>query len=79
MTARERRLNALRDSLQKVILSNKLDEEFFNMAQTGQLSLHIRYEEYTDEFGIVHQRDGRPENNPAAGQPCGNEKARQAA
>jgi two-component system phosphate regulon sensor histidine kinase PhoR len=56
MTARERRLSALRDSLQKVILSNKLDEEFFNMAQSGQLMLHIRYEEYTDEFGNIHQR-----------------------
>src|SRR5579872_3010694 len=39
MTARERRLSALRDSLQKVILGNKLDEEFFNMAQSGQLML----------------------------------------
>jgi two-component system, OmpR family, phosphate regulon sensor histidine kinase PhoR len=56
MTAHEHRLNALRDSLQKVILSNKLDEEFFDMAQSGQLMLHIRYEEYTDEFGNVHQR-----------------------
>ncbi|HZX60044.1 MAG TPA: HAMP domain-containing sensor histidine kinase [Mucilaginibacter sp.] len=56
MTAHERRLSALRDSLQKVILGNKLDEEFFNMAQSGQLMLHIRYEEYTDEFGNIHQR-----------------------
>ncbi|MBS1529367.1 MAG: HAMP domain-containing histidine kinase [Bacteroidetes bacterium] len=56
MTARERRLNALRDSLRQVIQSNKLDEEFFNMAQSGQLMLHVRYEEYTDEYGMVHQR-----------------------
>jgi two-component system, OmpR family, phosphate regulon sensor histidine kinase PhoR len=55
-TARERRLNLLRDSLKKVILSNKLDEEFFNMAQAGELNLHFRYEEYTDEFGNIHQR-----------------------
>jgi two-component system phosphate regulon sensor histidine kinase PhoR len=56
MSGRERRLNALRDSLRQVIQSNKLDEEFFNMAQAGQLMLHVKYEEYTDEFGMVHQR-----------------------
>jgi len=56
LSAREKRLNALRDSLRQVIQSNKLDDEFFNMAQTGQLMLHVRYEEYTDEFGMVHQR-----------------------
>ncbi len=56
LTAREKRLNLLRDSLKKVILSNKLDEEFFNMAQAGELNLHFRYEEYTDEFGNIHQR-----------------------
>jgi len=56
MTTRQRRLNALRDSLRQVIAGNKLDEEFFNMAQSGQLMLHVRYEEYTDEFGMVHTR-----------------------
>ena len=56
LTARERRLNLLRDSLKKVILSNQLDEEFYNMAQSGELNLHFRYEEYTDEFGNIHQR-----------------------
>lgn len=56
LTARERRLNLLRDSLKQVILSNKLDDELFNMAQSGELNLHIRYEEYTDEFGNLHQR-----------------------
>ena len=56
MTARERRLSLLRDSLKQVIESNKLEEDLFNMAQSGELKLHIRYEEYTDEFGNVHQR-----------------------
>jgi two-component system phosphate regulon sensor histidine kinase PhoR len=56
LTAHQRRLNALRDSLRQVIANNKLDEEFFNMAQSGQLMLHVRYEEYTDEFGMVHTR-----------------------
>src|SRR5579872_6273588 len=69
MTARERRLNALRDSLRQVIQSNKLDEEFFNMAQAGQLMLHVRYEEYTDEFGMVHQRMTDPKIVPQPGNP----------
>ncbi|HTD99338.1 MAG TPA: HAMP domain-containing sensor histidine kinase [Mucilaginibacter sp.] len=56
LTVRERRLNLLRDSLRQVIVSNKLDDELFNMAQSGELNLHIRYEEYTDEFGNIHQR-----------------------
>jgi two-component system, OmpR family, phosphate regulon sensor histidine kinase PhoR len=71
ITAREHRLNLLRDSLKKVILSNQLDEEFFNMAKSGELNLHIRYEEYTDEFGNIHQRMTDPKivsgpANPAA-------------
>ncbi len=65
LTARERRLNLLRDSLKKVILSNKLDEEFFNMAQAGELNLHFRYEEYTDEFGNIHQRMTDPKISAA--------------
>ena len=69
MTARERRLSALRDSLGKAISSSKLDEEFFNMAQTGQLTLHIRYEEYTDEFGNIHQRMIDPKIVRQAGNP----------
>lgn len=69
MTARERRLSALRDSLRQVIQSNKLDEEFFTMAQTGQLMLHVRYEEYTDEFGMVHQRMIDPKIVPQPGNP----------
>src|ERR1700749_2070797 len=32
VTARERRLSALRDSLRQVIVGNKMEEEFFNMA-----------------------------------------------
>src|ERR1700754_2895172 len=56
LTPHERRLNLLRDSLRQVIISNKLDDELFNMAQSGELNLHIRYEEYTDEFGNIHQR-----------------------
>jgi len=55
-TAREKRLNLLRDSLKKVILSNQLDEEFYTMAQSGELNLHFNYEQFTDELGIVHQR-----------------------
>lgn len=56
LTAHEMRLSYLRDSLQRVIQSSKLDEELFDMAQSGELNVHIRYEEYTDDYGNVHQR-----------------------
>jgi len=56
LTARERRLSLLRDSLKQVILSNKLEDDLFKMAQSGELRLHIKYEEYKDEFGNIHQR-----------------------
>ena len=46
----------MRDSLKQVILSSKLEDDFFDMAQSGELNLHLRYEEYTDEFGNIHQR-----------------------
>ena len=56
LTVREARLNFLSDSLQRAIQSNKLDEELANMAQSGELNIHIKYEEYTDDYGVVHQR-----------------------
>ena len=56
LTPRERKLNLLRDSLKQVILSNKLDDEFFNLAQSGELTLHLHSEIYTDEFGNIRQR-----------------------
>ncbi|MEO6852295.1 MAG: hypothetical protein ABI203_04620, partial [Mucilaginibacter sp.] len=56
MTARERRLNLLHDSLKQAIESAKQEDDLFNMAQSGELRLHIKYEEYTDEFGNIHQR-----------------------
>ncbi|MGZ3813715.1 MAG: sensor histidine kinase [Mucilaginibacter sp.] len=56
LTARERRLSLLRDSLKQVIMSMKLDEDFFTMAQSGELNLHFRSEVYTDEFGNTQQR-----------------------
>jgi two-component system, OmpR family, phosphate regulon sensor histidine kinase PhoR len=60
LTARERRLSLLRDSLKHVIAGNKLEDDLFNMAQSGELTLHIQYEEYTDEFGNIHQRMTNP-------------------
>ena len=55
-TAREHRLNLLRDSLKQVINSKKLEDDLFDMAQSGELTLQVRTEEYTDELGNVHQR-----------------------
>jgi len=70
LTARERRLNLLRDSLQKVLQNNRFEDELFDMAQSGQLNLHIKYEEYTDEFGIIHQRMTDPKIVRGAANPA---------
>jgi two-component system phosphate regulon sensor histidine kinase PhoR len=56
LNAREMRLRFFRDSLQRVIQSNKMDLELFNMAQSGELNIRIKYEEFTDETGAVRQR-----------------------
>jgi two-component system phosphate regulon sensor histidine kinase PhoR len=55
-TKRERKLAMLRDSLRRMILHKKLDDEEAALAKTGSLNLRIRIEEFTDEFGDVHGR-----------------------
>jgi len=49
-TARERQLAVLRDSLQRIILNQKLDEELLGA------NIQLLFEQYTDEFGDVHLR-----------------------
>jgi two-component system phosphate regulon sensor histidine kinase PhoR len=56
LTAREKKIALLRDSLKRMILHQSVDEELSKMIPGGTLNLQIRYEEYTDEFGIVHRR-----------------------
>ncbi|WDF55178.1 sensor histidine kinase [Mucilaginibacter sp. KACC 22063] len=53
-TEREKHIAMLRDSLKHIIMRNKMDEELNNIA--GSVNFRIRVDEFTDEFGIVHQR-----------------------
>jgi two-component system phosphate regulon sensor histidine kinase PhoR len=55
-TKRERKLAMLRDSLKRMILHKKMDDDINGMIQQGSLNLRIRIEQYTDEFGEVHGR-----------------------
>ncbi|MCQ6960547.1 sensor histidine kinase [Mucilaginibacter aquariorum] len=55
-TKRERKLAILRDSLKRMILHKKMDDDLNAMIQQGSLNLRIRIEQYTDEFGEVHGR-----------------------
>jgi len=54
LTSRERKIALLRDSLQRMILHKKMDDEMSHFLQGGSIDLQLRYEEFTDEFGIVH-------------------------
>ncbi|QXV65739.1 HAMP domain-containing histidine kinase [Mucilaginibacter achroorhodeus] len=53
---RQRKLAMLRDSLRRMILHKKQDDEINALMQQGSVNLRIRIEEYTDEFGDVHGR-----------------------
>ena len=55
-TKRERKLAILRDSLKRMILHKKMDDELAGMMQQGTVNMRIRIEEFTDEFGDVHGR-----------------------
>jgi len=56
LTSREKKLAILRDSLGKLILNKKMDEEFTRLTQGGKFDLQFRFEEFTDELGVTHQR-----------------------
>jgi two-component system phosphate regulon sensor histidine kinase PhoR len=47
---REKQLNILRDSLQRMIDNQRLNDVL------GSITLQMRYEEYVDDFGEVHMR-----------------------
>ena len=55
-TARERKIALLRDSLRRMIMHKKMDDELTKLMQGGTVNLQIRLEEFTDEFGDVHGR-----------------------
>lgn len=56
LTAREKKIGLLRDSLRKLILNRKMDEEFSKLTQDGKYDLQIQFEEFTDEYGVTHRR-----------------------
>ncbi|MBL4677881.1 MAG: HAMP domain-containing histidine kinase [Mucilaginibacter sp.] len=53
---RQHKLAMLRDSLRRMILHKKQDDEINALMQQGSVNLRIRIEEYTDEYGDVHGR-----------------------
>ncbi|QHS54587.1 HAMP domain-containing histidine kinase [Mucilaginibacter sp. 14171R-50] len=53
---RERKLAMLRDSLKRMILHKKMDDDLTGLMQQGLVNLRIRIGQYTDEFGEVHFR-----------------------
>ncbi|PWK71432.1 two-component system phosphate regulon sensor histidine kinase PhoR [Mucilaginibacter oryzae] len=56
-SAREKRIAMLRDSLQRMINHKKMDDQLNTLLQTeGTVDFKVHVEEYTDEFGVVHEQ-----------------------
>ena len=53
LTGHEKRIAIWRDSLRRMIMHKKMDDEIAGLMQGGTINLQLRYEEYTDEFGDV--------------------------
>ena len=56
LSYRQKKLAILRDSLRRLVLNKKMDDEFDKLTHGGKFDLQFRFEEYTDELGITHQR-----------------------
>ena len=56
LTSRERKIALLRDSLRRMIMHKNIDDEMSRLLQGGSIDLQLRYEQFTDEFGVVHGR-----------------------
>jgi len=56
LTGHEKRIAIWRDSLRRMIMHKKMDDEMSRLLQGGSIDLQLHYEEFTDEFGIVHGR-----------------------
>ncbi|HAL81788.1 MAG TPA: sensor histidine kinase [Mucilaginibacter sp.] len=56
LSNREIKIALLRDSLKRMIMHKKMDDEMSHLLQGGSIDLQLHYEEFTDEFGIVHGR-----------------------
>jgi two-component system phosphate regulon sensor histidine kinase PhoR len=57
LTVHERRVALWRDSLRRMIMHKRMDDEIAGLMQGEEsLNLQLRYDEYTDDFGVVHGR-----------------------
>lgn len=56
LTARERKIALLRDSLRHMILRKNVDEEISRIIPGGTINLQLHYEEFTDAYGVIHGR-----------------------
>ncbi len=54
LTRREKQIALLRDSLRRMIIHKKLDDEVAKVIQQGSVDLQLQVEQYTDEYGVVH-------------------------
>jgi two-component system phosphate regulon sensor histidine kinase PhoR len=53
---RQKKLAMWRDSLKRMIMHKKMEDELAGINQEGSFDFKIRIEEFTDEFGDVHGR-----------------------
>ena len=56
LTVREKKIALLRDSLKRMIMHQRMDDEMAKLMQGSSVDLQLHLEEYTDEFGITHGR-----------------------
>ncbi|MEO6149564.1 MAG: HAMP domain-containing sensor histidine kinase, partial [Mucilaginibacter sp.] len=56
ITARQRKLAILRDSLKRMIMHKKMEDDMAGINPEGSFDFRIRIEEFTDEYGDVHGR-----------------------
>ena len=53
LTARERKIALMRDSLRRMIMHKRQDDEINQMMEGSSINVKMQF--YTDEFGIVHE------------------------
>src|SRR5258708_25577918 len=56
LTLRQKKITLLRDSLRRMIAHKKMDDNMIRLMQGRSIDLQLHYEEFTDDFGIVHGR-----------------------
>ncbi len=56
LSRREKQIALLRDSLHRMIIHKKMDDEVAKVIQQGSVDLQLQVEQYTDEYGVVHGR-----------------------